>query len=167
MGHINTKAVTDRRVLHFANFDDLRADLRRIVEAEQAGTLRRTGNWTAAQCINHVAAWMEYPFDGYPGKGPPLLVKLICRLSKKAFFKGSLKPGFVIPGAPGGTFGIEDGPIDLAEARLIKASERLDHNRPAMPNPVFGPLTHDEWKLMNLKHAELHFSFLHPASSPQ
>ena len=39
---------------------------------------------------------------------------------------------------------------------------RLDARPPDAPNPIFGRLTHDEWKAINLRHAELHMGFLHP-----
>ena len=47
---IDTSKVQDRRKLRFHSIDDLLADVDRIVAAEKAGTLRRTGNWTAAAC---------------------------------------------------------------------------------------------------------------------
>jgi len=37
--------------------------------------------------------------------------------------------------------------------------ERLRAGPPARPNVIFGPLTHDEWIQLHLRHAELHLSF--------
>jgi len=162
MSLIDTKKVTDRRSLKFATMEEVRADAARIIASERAGTLRRTGNWTTAQVFNHVAAWMEYPYDGYPGKGPPWFVKILGRLMKKGMFKKPMQPGFRLPGAPGGTFGIEDGSSEAAYARLVRASERMEKGPPSVVNPVFGALTHAEWQRLNTGHAELHFSFLHP-----
>lgn len=162
MSVIDTRAVTDRRAVRLATMDDFSAEVRRIAAAERAGSVRRTGNWTVAQVFNHLAAWMEYPFDGYPGKGPPWFVRILGRLMKKRVFKSPLRPGCRLPGVPGGTHGIEDGPLDQAEARLLAAIDRLERHPPTAPNPVFGPLTHDEWKKINLGHGKLHLSFLHP-----
>jgi hypothetical protein len=160
---VDTKKVTDRRPLKFATLADVRADAAKVVAAERAGSLHRTGNWTAAQVFNHVAAWMEYPYDGYPGNGPPWFVKIMGRFMKKAVFTKPMQAGFRLPGVPGGSFGIEDGPVDSAYERLVRASERMEKGPPSIPNPVFGPLTHAEWQRLNIGHAELHFSFLHPA----
>lgn len=160
---INTKSVTDRRTLKFATLADLRAEAARIIAAERAGSLRRSGNWTTAQVFNHVSAWMEYPYDGYPGKGPPWFVRLMGRFMKRAVFTRPLPAGFRLPGVPGGTYGIDDGPADAAYERLMRACERMEKGPPSAPNPVFGPLTHAEWQRLNAGHAELHFSFLHPA----
>ena len=41
----------------------------------------------------------------------------------------------------------------------------LRDNDPAKPNPVFGPLTHEQWIQLNLRHAELHLGFLVPQSA--
>lgn len=160
---VNTKTVTDRRALSFATMADVRAEASRILAAERAGTLRCAGNWTTAQVFNHVAAWMEYPYDGYPGKGPPWFVKVMAKLMKKGILTKPLQAGFRLPGVPGGTYGIDDGPVDAAYERLVRATQRMEKAPPSIPNPVFGPLTHAEWQRLNIGHAELHFSFLHPS----
>jgi len=159
---VNTRLVTDRRPVRLASMRDYQAEVRRIAAAERDGRVRRSGNWSVPVVFNHLAAWMEYPFDGYPGKGPPWFVRILGRLMKSRVFAGPMRPGFRLPGVPGGTLGIEDGPLDHAETRLINAIERLERLAPTAPNPVFGPLAHDEWKMLNLGHAELHLSFLHP-----
>ncbi len=162
MNDVDTRRITDRRAVHLATMEDFRAEVRRIAEAERQGRVRRSGNWTVPVIFNHLAAWMEYPFDGYPGKGPPWFVRILGRLMKHRVFKGPMRPGFRLPGVPGGTLGIEDGPLDRAESRVLAAIDRLNRQAPSAPNPVFGPLTHDEWKKLNLGHGELHLSFLHP-----
>ncbi len=47
---IETKKVTDRRTLSFRSLDDIQAD----VEALDGSAIRTTGNWTAAQIVQHV-----------------------------------------------------------------------------------------------------------------
>jgi hypothetical protein len=160
---INTKKVTGRRQLDFSTLADVLADAEKIAASEGAGTLRILGNWTPGQAFNHVATWASFPYDGYPPKlKPPWWVKILAKMMRGRLFSGGLKPGFNIPGVPGGTLGIEPISTQDGLAKLRAAFARLDTAPPAIPNPVFGPLTHDEWKKLNISHAMLHFSFLVP-----
>lgn len=161
---IDTTNVTDYRTLKFSSLADVLADAERIAASDRAGTLRRTGNWTAAQNFNHIAAFMEYPYDGYPAElsNPPWFVRVILKLMKSKYMRGPLPRGVKIPKIPGGTVGATDGPVDAAVMRLKKAAERLKVAAPTVPNPVFGPLSHEEWVQLHCRHAELHFGYLHP-----
>jgi hypothetical protein len=159
---VNTGAVRDRRPLRFDTFEQMWADVERIVASERAGTLRRTGNWKVGQTFGHLAAFINFAYDGYP-KRPPLLIRLLVKPMKRKFIHGSLPAGVKIPGAEGGTWGIEPLSVDDGVRVLRAAWDRLRASPPTKPNPIFGPLTHDEWQQMHLRHAELHLSFLHPA----
>jgi hypothetical protein len=71
--------------------------------------------------------------------------------------------GVRIPGVKGGTFGIDEVPCEEGASRLRRAIDRLERDQsPPHPSPVFGPMSHDEWIRLNLRHAELHLGFLHP-----
>ena len=48
-------------------------------------------------------------------------------------------------------------------ARLRAALARLEKSEPPIESPAFGKLSYDDKIKMNLRHAELHLSFLHPA----
>ena len=160
---IDTRAVTDRRPLRFATTDDLRRDIDLLTDVDRAGTLRAAGNWSLGQAFGHLAAWINYPYDGYPPQArPPWFVKVVCRMMKRKFFAGGLPAGVRIPRVEGGTFGIDPMPTDEGRARLLRALDRLDRTPPPLPSPVFGPLSQDEWRRLNLGHAELHLSFFHP-----
>jgi hypothetical protein len=157
---VNTAKVVGRRELRFTTFSEVIADAERLAAAESAGTLKRLGNWTLGQAFNHIATWINFPFEGYPLQlTPPLWVKVMGRLMKKRLLAGGLRPGFRIPKIEGGTLGIE--PISTADglAKLRAAVARLDSTMPRVPNPVFGAISHDEWKKLHLGHAALHFSF--------
>lgn len=67
-----------RRLLHFNSIDEIFAEMDRIIAADRAGTLRRAGNWTAGQAFGHLAAWIDYGYEGYPMK-TPWLVKVIAK----------------------------------------------------------------------------------------
>ena len=159
---VKTSGVRDRRPLRFDTFERMWADVERIVASERAGTLRRTGNWSVGQNFGHLAAFIDFAYDGYP-KRPPLLIRLVIKPMKRKFLHGSLPAGVKIPGAEGGTWGIEPLSLDEGLRRLRAAWDRLRASPPTKPNPIFGPLTHDEWQQLHLRHAELHLSFLHPA----
>ncbi|RIK68534.1 MAG: hypothetical protein DCC65_02765 [Planctomycetota bacterium] len=158
---IDTSKVTDRRRLHFDNPRQLHSDVDRIVASERTGTLRRTGNWTTGQILGHLAAWIDYAYDGYPVK-PPWFIKFILRFAKKRFLRGPLKVGVKIPKVPDGTYATEPLSVDEGLARFNRAWARLQDRPPTAPNILFGPLTHEEWIQLNLRHAELHLGFLHP-----
>lgn len=157
---VNTKTA-ERRTLHFDNFEQAIADAERCVAAEHAGRLKRTGNWTTGQVLAHLSFWIEGGFDGFDVK-PPLVIRLIGPLMKNMVINKPGRPGFRLPKVPGGTYGADDMPADAALERYRKAARRLEAECPAKPNPAFGKLTHDEWKKLHLRHAELHVSFLHP-----
>jgi len=163
---IDTAKVTDRRALSFSTLDEVRAEMDRIIASERAGTLRRTGNWSVGQTFGHLAAWLEYPYTGYP-MSPPWVVRMLARLFKKKFMSGSLPPGVRIRGAPAGTYGVDPMSLEAGAARLKAAMARMESTPPTSPNPLFGPLTHDEWKRLNLGHAALHLGFLHPDGAPK
>jgi Protein of unknown function (DUF1569) len=160
---INTKKVRDRRKLRLESLDEAVRDAEALAEAERGGTLRVTGNWTLGQTIGHLAFWASAPFDGYPTmRRPPWLLRLLSPLLKPVFLNKGLPAGVRISGVPAGTFGVDVMPTDEALGRLRAAFARLASQAPAGPNPFFGPMTHDEWIKLNLRHAELHLSFFHP-----
>lgn len=154
-------AKAEFRKLGFATLDDAIAEARRIADAERAGRLRRTGNWTAGQCFGHLAAWVNYGFDGHSLK-PPWFIKFILRMQKKKFLTKVTHRGVYIPGVEGGTLARDEMPLEEGLSRLEKAYERLRHSSPAIPNVLFGHMTHDEWIRLHLRHSELHMGYLWP-----
>ena len=161
MNRVDT-AVAERRLVRFDSSDQLLADVRRLAAAEQEGALLASGNWSLGQALGHLAAWMNYGYDGYPPMlRPPWIIKVLSRVTKKKYLANALKPGFRIPGLPTGTVGDEPLPTPEALARFNTAWARLRNAPPAKPNLLFGVLTHEEWINLHLRHAELHLSFFH------
>lgn len=163
MSQIDTSRVQGRRPLKFSTGQELLADAERLARAEGAGTLRILGNWTLGQAFGHLAAWTNYPFDGYPAElRPPWFIKVILRLRKAKYLTQGLPSGVKIPNVAGGTAATEKIPTADGLSRLKRAWARLSISAPIAPNPIFGPMTHEEWIAVNLRHAELHLSFFLP-----
>lgn len=161
---VDTRAVTNRRTLRLASLDALLAEADRLAHAERSGSLTLLGNWSLGQMFGHLAAWTSFPYDGYPAgfKPPPAPVRVLFRLMRRKFIHGTLPVGMKIPHVEGGTYGTEPRSTDDGLSRLRNALTRLKSAAPQSPNPAFGPLTHQEWIELNLRHAELHLSFAVP-----
>jgi hypothetical protein len=128
-----------------------------LVAAAERGPLPTRGKWSLGQSLGHLAYWANAPFDDYPALPKPALpMRLLIKLLRNRILNVGMTTGVKIPGVPGGTFGIDDLPAHEGLSRLCSAFARIDDRDPAMPNPVFGPMTHAEWKKLNLRHAELH-----------
>lgn len=159
---VDTKAVKCRRALKFLTLGDARRDVQSLIAAENAGMLKRLGNWELGQTLHHLATWVHFAFDGYPVR-PPYLFCLLLKPFKKKFLRGPLPAGIRIPKIPGGTFGIEPVSTQQGLDELNKAFDRLEHTMPTQDHPIVGPMTHDEWIQAHLRHAELHLGYFIPA----
>ena len=156
---VDTKHVAGRRTLRFNGIDDVLADVEALAAAERAGRLRRVGNWTLGQTLGHLATWVGFAYDGVPVK-PPLPIRWIMKPFKRRFLYHRMPAGVKIPKVPGGTFGTDPLTLDEGLDRYRRALARLKADPPKDRHAIFGPLTHDEWINGQLRHAELHLSFL-------
>ncbi len=152
-----------RRSIRFTTIDQMLAEAMLLGACERDQTLKSCGTWTVGQTLGHLAAWMSYPYEGYPIK-IPFIVRLIMPLIKKRTLNSGMPTGRRLPGVKGGTLAIEVLPLEDGLDRFTRAADRLRRNPPTAPNPLFGKLTHEEWIALNLRHAELHLSFFEPAS---
>jgi hypothetical protein len=133
----------------------------RIVVAEESGELRRLGNWTTGQIFGHVAAWIDYAYDGFPVGPPPWFIRWILKRRLKKYLRDGLPAGVWIPRAPGGTYGTEPYPTLEGADRLRRALQRLERKEPPKyHSPAFGPMSDDMRTELSLRHAELHLGFL-------
>jgi len=162
MGVVNTKTVTGRRDLHFATIDDCISDVHKIMAADLEGRHSPLGNWSPGQILSHVAAWIDYGYEGFPVKALPWPVRLIMRkLKLPKMLAHGMEPGVKIPGVAGGTTGADDVPVSEAGPRLIAALRRLASDEPAkFPSPAFGELSNEDRRRLMVRHAEMHMSFL-------
>jgi hypothetical protein len=159
---VDTKTV-QRRSLRFNSLAEVRADLDKLEAAHRAGRLKVRGNWAPGQLLGHLATWGDFAYDGYPPQlKAPWFIKLILRLRKNTYLRKGVPAGVHIPKLEGGTLGTEVIPFDQGLARLRRTLARYDGAPPAHSNIIFGRLTHEEWKALQMRHAELHLGFLDP-----
>lgn len=150
-----------RRALRFATVAEMLADARSLASAPRP---ERLGNWTLGQALNHIAAWIEFPYTGYP---PELVipdeVRANADATKQRMMREPMRPGERIPGLAAGTLVTEVVPTAAGLARLEAAARLLRDGDPSdqapHPDPLFGVVTRHEWAQISLRHAELHLSF--------
>ena len=158
---LDTKTVEARRHLEFDTIDQCVAEIDAVVVAHRDGRLQTLGNWTAGQNMAHVAAWIEYGWEGYPIEKPPFYMRWVLRSMFKRILKKGMPPGAHIPGLPEGTLGQDEMETEAAAERLKKAFARLKAGEQAtVDSPAFGKMTHDQRIKLNLRHAALHLGFL-------
>lgn len=153
----------EHRVLRFESIGELEGELGRVEEAEREGKIEAMGKWEAGQILNHLGAWIEFGYEGYPGEvpPPPLPLRVMLRVMKRRILTKPLPVGLHIPKVKGGTVATEVALFDEGLARLRRNLDRLKRGEsPKFASPAFGLLTHEQAVLAALRHAELHLGFL-------
>jgi hypothetical protein len=162
---VNTKTA-ERRALAFGDVEALWAELDRIEAAQGAGVLRTTGNWTAAQGLEHCARLWRAAYDGFPEDArPPAVLKAVAKMFFKAkAVRGETAPAGMKPPAAirrafevGPEIAFDEAMGNMrAQVGRTRAGERFSRE-----SPLFGRLSHDEWLGLQLGHCQLHLGFLH------
>jgi hypothetical protein len=151
-----------RRALRFDSIAQCQQEIDKLCDAAVQGKLQSSGNWTAGQIFAHLAAWIEYGYQGYPINQPPLPIRWLLRMFLPRMLKKGMSPGVRIPGVKEGTVGQDMQETLAAAERLKQAFARLANHEPApYDSPAFGPMSHEDRIRLNLRHAELHLGFLY------
>ena len=87
---------------------------------------------------------------------------LIAPFMKKLFCESKMSPGFQFSKQMEPFRPDANATTAVALAEFKKHFERLKANTPSAPHPFFGKLTRNEWVGLQLRHCELHLSFLVP-----
>ena len=149
-----TKKVQGRRTVRYETLDEL------LAEAEQLATsdIRTLGNWSLGQNLKHIAMALDSSIDGSDFMLPTPVRFLMSLFMKRKFLTKSIPAGFksTVKFIPDET-STEDGLTALREA---VARQKQESKR--VPHPGFGKLTNKEWEDFNLRHAEMHMSFIVP-----
>lgn len=154
---INTRKVLGRRTLRYRNFDDFLADAAQLAERP----VRTLGNWTQAQIYQHLAQSLAASIDG-ADFALPLPARWLMRLFlMKRYLTVALPAGFQTSAAftPSPETALPD-----ALAALQRTVQRLQVEPRRALHPAFGRLSREEWDQFDLRHAEMHMSFLVPIS---
>jgi hypothetical protein len=152
-----------RRELRFQSFEDILADIERVQSAVDAGRASTTGNWSVGENADHCARFIRAACDGFESKAPGV-VRLIARALyfKKAMGDDPIPPGFKLPRQASALMpeaGISDSEgLDhlRKEVKRVLAGKEMTH-----PSPLFGPLSHRQWVIVQCKHCALHLSYIH------
>ncbi|MBN8596095.1 MAG: DUF1569 domain-containing protein [Planctomycetes bacterium] len=151
----------EARDLRFNTPDDALAEADRIEKAEREGRLKQIGNWSAGTVFDHLATWIDYSYDGFPPKlNPPWIIRFILKFQKNKFLNDRMPRGVKIPGIQGGTLATQAVAFEDGVRHFRTSMERLKRERPTQRSVLFGEMTHEEWIKGNLRHAELHMSYL-------
>jgi hypothetical protein len=162
--HGATAPGRQRRHLHFETFDDVVADVRQLELGYE-----RLGNWSLGQTCDHLANFMRLSLEGFPSRLVPWPLSTLMRrvlLSPRRIVRpmppGLRTPKYLVPAPlpPGADARAAD---HAAAARLVTMCRRVKHHGGDFyPSPIFGRLTPALWRLVHLRHCELHLSFLAP-----
>jgi hypothetical protein len=157
---VKTQSVTDRRELRFSSLQDILDDVEYLASGDPP---RTTGNWTGGQIVKHVAMLINFSIDGFPEPRAPLPMRLLGRLVRKNALVNPMRAGVGLPRrfdflAPSPSVTWEEAVEYMSETMA-----RLSDRRMTAPSPILGRLTHEQWEQLHCRHAEMHFSFMHPA----
>jgi hypothetical protein len=109
-----------------------------------------------------VAAWIDYGYDGYPVK-TPWFIRMILKRRLSKYLRDGLPCGVRMPGSEAGTYGTDVLSTEEGARRLRRSLARLAAGESArFDSPGFGAMSHEQRIQLNLRHAELHLSFLDP-----
>lgn len=149
---IKTKQVRGRRNVRYASYEDFIADAERLA----SGEVRALGNWSFGQILKHVAQSFDSSIDGVGFSLPAPARWLMTLFLKKRYLYQAIPPGFksseqFIPGETSDEQGL---------AALREAIDRQSREDRRAPHPGFGKISRDEWTAFNLRHAEMHMSFV-------
>jgi hypothetical protein len=149
-----------RRTLRFSSLDDMLADARQVVASPHT----TTGQWTAAQILDHIARAIDCSLDGF-GFSAPLWIRMLVRPFRNGVLVRPMRAGFRLPRRGAVLLPQTAITLDDALARLETSAARLKTENAEQPHPVLGSLTPEEYRLLHLRHAELHLSFILPSAT--
>jgi len=152
---INTKQVAGRRDVRYSNYDELLADAQRLTEQP----VQALGNWTQAQNYKHIAMALDTAIDGSGFMLPAPARWLMSLLMKKKFLTNAIPPGFKTSKE---MVASKQYALDEAMSDLRTAVERQKNVPDRAIQAGFGRISREEWDQFNLRHAEMHMSFIVP-----
>jgi hypothetical protein len=145
--------VGGRRQVRFTSFDEVMEDAERLVASPRTRTL---GKWPLGPLLAHLGRAIDYSLAGKPFL-LPWYVRFVASFRKRRYLTHGLPPGVRLPKEKE-TLAFPETTPGEGLAALRAAVARAKEGTMGVPHPAFGRLTHEEWTLMHLRHAELHLS---------
>ena len=144
-----------RRTLRYDSFDEVMPDVERLLAGHTT-----VGNWSLAQICRHLATVMRRVVD-LPASTPHDPSQWVGEEQKRQVLESGMLPEGL--GAPPQLVPTETlGEREEAEGlRQAIAHYRASHG-PVIPHRLFGPLSKDEWRRLQLIHVAHHLSFAIP-----
>lgn len=155
----NTVKVVGRRTVRYENFNEL------LDEAERLATMRTTelGNWSKGQIYQHLAFALTAMLDGAPFSLPAPVRWVLGWIMKRRLLTQTLRPGFKLPRSAAQLLPGEVS-TEAGLALLRAAVERVLATDQRAVNAVLGHLSKAESDQFQLRHCEMHMSFIIPSS---
>lgn len=149
---VDSKPNQDRRVVRYESMEELVADAERLAQTE----VRTVGNWSHGQIYEHLARSFDSSIDGVGFSLPAPVRWLMTLFMKRKFLQKEIPAGFKTTGR----FVPEETSVDAGLASLRAAVARQNSESSRAPHPAFGKIGRDDWTAFNLRHGELHMSYL-------
>lgn len=156
---VDTKTVKGRREVSYESFDALLADAERMASVD----VNTIGNWSLGQILRHLAKAINTTIDGVDFRAPWPLRFLGRIFLKKRLLANGIPSGFRIPARAKRHFQPEEVDAVVALEVLREAVKRINTEPNRAPHPFLGQLSRVESDLFQLRHAEMHMSFVVPA----
>ncbi len=157
----------ERRHLDIRTLDDAVRDARQLLQSGYD----QTGQWNLSQVLGHCNDWLRFPLDGYPRANFPInallwmaKVTLGSGLRKKILRERAFQAGSATMPQ---TVKSPHHAQDLAALeQLERTVERFKSHRGSLhPSPLFGKMTYEEHRELQVIHLQHHLSFLVPKAS--
>jgi hypothetical protein len=160
---MNTTTTARRRPVRYQTFDEVLAE----AEAAAATGAATTGNWSLGQIFEHIAIALERSIDGFEFTvGWPLRLLGRYVIKQRMLLRG-MPAGIRLKGSAMKELVPPETSMEAGLAHLRRAIARFQSETRRAAHPVFGPMTPDESTRMQLRHAELHMSFIALESGAQ
>jgi hypothetical protein len=172
------------RLLRLRTFEDVSAELERLIGAAEAGTLREVGSWQAGNTLRSLAEGIGAALDGSPERGMVREGAVLTRRERRTVRIGTflvrlfgplMKTRRVKWGRPEDLRVLERlagmrtenrvarVPFDVGAAELYAQLVRLAAGeRMTQRSPVLGKMTHEQWTALLLTNANMQLGMLAP-----
>lgn len=147
-----------RRNLRYPSLPAVLVDVNQLA----AGKFTTTGEWTFPQILQHLARSMNLAFDCADFK-VNWIIRTVARLFyKKRILEERMEPGFKLPRSASSLLPTENPTLEAGLAEFRRAIGRFERETPEAESVIFGPMTPEEWTKLQIRHCELHLSYVWP-----